>query len=213
MSEKNNNELWLAKSQDPIDLSKIPAAYYQDLWNRIIRGSSPGTLFRWGAGIFATLIFLSGGFVGISRGIANFSYKTEQVGEKPKGVPTSAIHPPDSIQPTLPDPEKLLLSEENSKLKIEIADLQARLNKKPEWITCQRYISDITERQKYKYAIDQKIQMLLNPPLTQEQIAQGFSYSSNYLEAYAKQAEEYRKIALDVQQEIAAIMVAQKECQ
>lgn len=205
-----------------IDLSKISGAQYIQFFKDILEGTpfiNLGKIIAVIIGAIFGLCYLSfyigeyfSGFESkeIRQKLANCEEKPKDNISTPVNSSTSTqiLNQGERCQPDLTSKQKA------DELQEKIKSLQFELNKKPSYVTCISYGSDIDKLNRNKNDIENRILLLLNPQLSQQQVAQGITgFTAEQLNTYAKLAAEYRKTADDIQKQVLSIQELRKNCE
>ena len=202
------------------DLSKLSFAELVEELKAVFRGTPVGTIFRIVFGFIATLAFL----VGILFWLENNVLKnaSPSIAHKSETTKDSQLGPFDSREKSN-GPEsnssehskdELIFSqtEKIKTLQAQINFLTEQINKQPDGYRCMIFDNDLKKLRENKLQIENNIQLLLRPPQTKEQAIAGIYYSTIELDVFVKQAAEYRKQAIDIQEQIKIIESSRADC-
>ena len=196
------------KKNDPIDLADFfrdrPLAEYWDFLCRVTRGTKP--LFFWS--IIAALFVIISFMVAVTSTVKTMLMKDEVHAENSK-LPTNIPTIKDSSLQTNLLKEK---DREIETLKNNNRTLKEELDRKPDYITCIEYGTNLSELRSKKEETENRIQSLLNPVMPKEYADQGRYYTAADLEVFTKQAAEFRKKSTDLQNQIIAAELIRKDC-
>lgn len=196
------------KDQD-VDLAKMSGSDYLSLAKRISTGTSGGTLVKIFGTMAAGLVLFGGLMFGLGKA-AQFLEAPSDIA-KPLEIPQNPIKPATQGDLAL---EEIVRAKNNEidALKASIAQLQGRIAKKPNYVTCMTYGNELTALRKKKDAIEDYIQRLLYPVPPLEYQRQNLAYTVEQVALFKELASEHRKTAVDVQQQILALESNRRDC-
>lgn len=213
--QKQDNK---SDEKSSIDLSKMSMSDYKGVYDRVSKGTPFGTFIKIGAGVFGLLGLVTVPAYNLGAHYSK-SDTQEPIAQKQISGTESSNKASDPMKNAPNDNQaancesvqqtcKKKLDEQQDKIKL----LQDDLSKKPSVVNCISYGTEYDRLVGEKNNIENRIQLLLNPPLTQQQLAQGMAYTPDQLNTYSRQAAEYRKTADDVQRQIISIQELRKNC-
>jgi hypothetical protein len=201
-------------TEEKIDLSRISKVTLSEI-KSVLKAIYRGTPVAFFIGI--------GGFVlGHLTSIPSMNYFFDSNPQSKNAVttnqPVSGAQPSDPVRVGANSYEQKE-GQPDTSLVGKIKDLQSKvdslteqLNNLPDELRCMNYDSEIKTLRANKQEIENRIQVLLYPPQTKEQVEIATYYSTAELEVFTKQAAEYRKQATDIQEQIKAVELDRVKC-